>query len=580
MPKPPPPPRRGIDELLAEGLRLHQAGRAGEAAPLYRQVLDRQPEQPAANHLLGLVHLQRGEPEGAVRLISRAIRTHDRDPNSFTNLAVALNQLGRSREALIALDRALALNPRLPGALANRGIALKALGRHDEAAAAYRQALSLAPQDPGLHFNLGNLLLDDGDLQGAEVALREALRLRPWHAGAVNALSVVLEETNRLAEAAQLARDAVAALPAEPGFRYRLGRASSLLRQPAEAAAAFREAVRLQPDYGLAWNWLAETVRREREDDEVAAMRSLAANPAASSTERAFAGFALGRALADLGRHDDSIAAFAAANARWRETAGDAGAEIAALRRRIGQAAGFAALPPGRGFDGLAPIFVVGLPRSGKTTVETLLSANPGLVGVGEQRLLPRLVARATAIHGDRVETWPADAWRSLGADYAAGLAALIPAGCRPIDTLPPNFALVGFIRAALPRATIIHTTRQRGGHIVALFEKNVTGAGYAFTTSITDLVDYHALYLELMAAWRHALPGAVHDLDIGESASRHAAATALALPELAADILPESELRLDGGDPATAAANHREHLAAWRRAHPELFELPNPANS
>src|SRR5690606_27630015 len=150
-------------------------------------------------------------------------------------------------------------------------------------------------------------------LQTAESAFHNALDLRPWHTGAVVGLCMVYEETNRVADAETLSRQAIGAVPAEPQFHYRLGRALGLLRRPEEAAAAFRTAVRLRPDYGLAWCYLAESVRRDTEDHEVSAIRALAESSAISPDDRAFAGFALGRSLADLDRHDDSIAAFKAA---------------------------------------------------------------------------------------------------------------------------------------------------------------------------------------------------------------------------------------------------------------------------
>lgn len=588
MPKPtaPPrrpgalPPRRSIDELLAEGLRLHQSGRVADAAPLYRQVLDRMPDQPAANHLLGLVNLQQGKPEEAVLLISRAIRARGTDPQYFINLGVALNQLGRHAEAVEALDRALALNPRLPGALSNRGMALKGLGRHAEAAEAYRAAIALLPSEAGFHANLGNVLVEAGDLTAAEAAFQEALRLRPWHAVAVTGLCMVYEESNRVAEAEDLARQAVDAVRNEPQFHYRLGRSLGLLRRPEEAAAAFRAAVRLKPDYGLAWCYLAESTRRDSDDAEVAAIRALAESPAVAPDERAFAGFALGRSLADLDRHEESIAAFKAANALRRQISNDsADAEIAHLRRRIEQFAAWPESAEGGGYDEIAPVFVVGLPRSGKTTLESMLAASDSFAGVGEQRTMPRLVARARAEYGETLSRWPKSAWTGIGEAYAAELASLVPPGRRPVDTLPPNFALVGFILAAMPRAIILHTSRSRPDHLIALFEKYITGNGYAYSTAIPDLLAYHAAYRDLMVAWHRLSPHAILDVDIADSASIARVLGRLGLPETLASSRIDTEPRAGGWAPDRIAANRRAHLAAWQSAHPELFDEPVTAS-
>lgn len=574
------PPRRSIDELLAEGLRLHQSGRMAEAAPLYRQVLDRMPDQPAANHLLGLINLQQGKPDEAVRLISRAIRARGTDPQYFTNLAVALNQLGRYAEAVDALDRALALNPRLPGALSNRGMALKGLGRYEEAAQSYRAAIALQPSEPGMYGNLGNVLVEAGLTSEAEAAFDQARHLREWHPTAIGGLCTVYEETNRVADAEALARRAADAVPAEPLFQYRLGRALGLLRRPHEAAEALRTAVRLKSDYGVAWCYLAETVRRDSEDDEVSAIRALAESTAAAPDERAFAGFALGRALADLDRHEDSIAAFKAANALRRQISEESGeAEVAKLRVRIEQFRTWPVSAEGAGFVGVAPVFVVGLPRSGKTTAESLLAASESFVGVGEQRIMPRLVARATAELGEDLSRWPASTWTDIGEAYAREVAQLVPPGRRPVDTLPPNFALVGFILAALPRATVLHTTRSQPENLIALFEKYITGRGYAYSTAIPDLLAYHAAYRDLMDAWHRLLPDAILDLDVADSASKSRVLGHLGLPEALTSGHIETEPRTGDWPEERVADNRRAHLVAWQSAHPELFRTAgNPA--
>lgn len=573
------PPRRSIAEMLSEALQLHQSGRVGDAAPIYRQVLDRDPDQPAANHLLGLVHLQRGEAEDAVRLIRRAIRANSADPQYFTNLGVALNKLGRFVEAVEAFDRALALNPRLPGTLSNRGMALKGLGQHAASAASYRAAIDLHPVEPGIHGNLGNVLVEAGAFAEAEAAFRNAMRLQAWHPTSVGGLCMVFEETSRLEQAEALAREAVAAMPALPLFRYRLGRALSLLRRPEEAAEQFREAVRLKEDYGVAWYFLANSERRTEDDAELATLRALATAPGVAPEETVFANYALGRALADLGRHDESVAAFSAAHAARRQMSSErASDEIAGLRQRLEQ------FPePLRGdspgLSQAAPVFVVGLPRSGKTTVEMMLSATSGFQGVGEQRILPGLVAAALAEFGDRPAAWPATAWERIGADYARKAGSLVPAGIRPVDTFPPNFGLIGFILAALPRATIIHTRRNRPGQLVALLEKYVTGRGYAYTADIEGLAGYHEAYRALMARWHALYPQQIIDLDVADAAARQQFAGLLGLDPDVVDRQPETEPRANPWSPAEERNNRARQLAAWQRLHPGLAELSNPAN-
>jgi tetratricopeptide (TPR) repeat protein len=428
-----------------------------------------------------------------------------------------------------------------------------------------------------MHANLGNALVEAGDLHEAEIAFGGALQLRPWYPTAIGGLCMVYEETSRLAEAESLARQASAAVPDEPLFRYRHGRALFLLRRPLEAASELRAAIALKPDYGVAWCFLAETVRRDNEDAEFKSVQALTASVAVAAEERAFAGFALGRSLADLGRHDESVAAFKAANAISRQnTPGAAEAEVAGLRHRLLQFQEFPASAAGAGFADADPVFVVGLPRSGKTTIESILTRSDPFSGVGEQRIMPRLVATALARHGEDLSGWPAAAWTALGEAYASEVAALVPSGRRPVDTLPPNFALVGFIHAALPHATIIHTRRDRPDHLVALFEKYLTGGGYAYTTDIACLLAYHRAYTDLMANWHRLLPATIHDVDIADAASMSRLFARFALPAGQVTAPTETEPRTGDWPRSRIETNSREHLDAWRAAHPELFDASN----
>src|SRR5690606_35555232 len=98
-----------IDELMRQGLQLHQAGRIPEARALYEKVLQKQPSHPAANHLAGVAMLQLGDAAGAVPRLQQAVHVRGNDPDFLGNLGAALNAVGRPAEALAASDLSLQL---------------------------------------------------------------------------------------------------------------------------------------------------------------------------------------------------------------------------------------------------------------------------------------------------------------------------------------------------------------------------------------------------------------------------------------------------------------------------------------
>ena len=225
-----------LASLLQAAVGQHQAGNHAEAERLYRQVLARDPAQPDALHLLGVLAYQVGRADTAVPLIQRAIENRPSAPTFHLNL----------------------------------GNALLALGQVDDAVASYRQAAVLAPTDPEARYNLGNALIQHGDAEAGIAELRQAVRLRPDHVGAQYNLG------NALREAGQL-EDAVAAYSAvvrrQPDFvdaQTNLGTTLHALGRHDEAQVCFERVLAARPDDPAALVNLAEALREAGQLDAAA----------------------------------------------------------------------------------------------------------------------------------------------------------------------------------------------------------------------------------------------------------------------------------------------------------------------
>src|SRR5579863_5808101 len=174
-----------VSDLFQRGLSDHQAGRLQQAEAIYHQVLATEPTHADAQHLLGVIANQTGRNELAVDYIRRALRARE-DPVYFSNLGIALRNLGRLTEAEASCREALRLQPDYPEAHNNLGNALLDLGRPVEAEASYREALRLQPAFPEARNNLGTALLDLGRPAEAAASYREALQLQPDYPEARN----------------------------------------------------------------------------------------------------------------------------------------------------------------------------------------------------------------------------------------------------------------------------------------------------------------------------------------------------------------------------------------------------------
>jgi tetratricopeptide (TPR) repeat protein len=171
--------RDDTGDQLQAGLAFHRQGRFAEAERAYKAVLARDPGNPDALHLMGVLAIVAGRPDMAVDLISRALQAHPGHPGMLANRAAAYAALNAHAEALADWDQVLAADPRAAGAHQGRGIALTALGRFDEAAEAFTATAALNPASKAAHFNLGNVLRSLGRVDEAVAAYDGALGLDP-----------------------------------------------------------------------------------------------------------------------------------------------------------------------------------------------------------------------------------------------------------------------------------------------------------------------------------------------------------------------------------------------------------------
>lgn len=500
-----------IDELMRQGLQLHQAGRLIEAQAIYGKVLEKQPSHAAANHLLGLSLLQRGDAAGAVTRIQRAVHVRGNDPDYLANLGTALNSAGRPAEAVDAFDRALKLQPANAGALNNRAMALKAIGRHDEAVASYRAAIVAKPDEAGFHRNLGKALSELGDWHGAEDAYRLALELRPNFPNALTGLCNALEALQRVGEAVEVAATYAARFPAESEYARALGLAHRLAGNPAAAAAAYRAAIAANPADVEAHRMLGSIVTRKSEDAEVRAVESLLARPDLGDEQRAQLEFTLGTAFEDIGDEGRAAAHFARGNALIRKLRpfDINAARIAELKDW------FAGIDPPPLQPPTGPVFIVGLPRSGKTTLEGMLARHPDFFPAGE---LSVLGIRSSGVHQRGKDG--AEGAETLGKQYLAMAEALAPMR-RILDTMPNNFLLLGHLRLALPTARILHCTRDSAAHSTALQRKLFLQGGNEYTSDPADLAAYMTAYRDLMSFWHQRFPDFILDVDTADIAQQ-----------------------------------------------------------
>jgi protein O-GlcNAc transferase len=296
-----------VQQALDSALRHHDAGRLPEAEGLYHRILQADPNQPVALHLLGVIAHQVGKNDIAAELIGKALAVQPDYAEAHSNLGLTLHGLGRFDDAVASYRKALAIQPDFAGAHGNLGLALHGLGRFEDAVASYQKALAIQPDFAIAHNNLGNALENLGRRSEAVASYREALAINPNYANAYNNLGIAYKGLDEFGEAIASFQKALAIHPDYVEAQNNLGIAFKDLGRLDEALACYRKAVALKPDFGVAHFNLGNALSAlGRFDEAVTSFRgALAIKPD-------FAGGYnnLGSAFEKLGRPDEAAASY------------------------------------------------------------------------------------------------------------------------------------------------------------------------------------------------------------------------------------------------------------------------------
>ncbi len=323
-------------ETLQQAMALHRNGRLAEAEQAYHNVPESAPEAVDAIHLLGVIALQRGNPQGAVALIQRAIGIRGNVPAMHSNLGESLRTMGRNAEALAAFEKALQLDPKYHACRGNMALALSALGRHTEAEDALRQVLEAEPRNALAWNNLANVLRSAGKADDALAAAHRAVQLEPANPEFLSNLGQLLLEDGDFDDALVRLQNAVKLAPALAAARNNLGNVLRELGRLDEADQQYQEALRLRPELAITHNNMGQLCQQRQQYDAAIEwyQKSLQLDPRASRTLCNFAS-----ALAEVDRQGDAAQCYRTALAIDPKSA-EAHAGLASILKQRGDNAG------------------------------------------------------------------------------------------------------------------------------------------------------------------------------------------------------------------------------------------------
>jgi len=498
--------------------------------------------------------LNRGDWPQAQHLSMHLLREVPPHAGLYFVAGVAARELSQIPLALQCLERATRLNPSRADYLSQLARALASASMPREATEAADRAAELAPADP--------MTLDT--------------------------LAVVYNQVHAYEKATAMFRHAVEMAPGVASFRFNF---ATMLVFAGDVEGAEREleaCLAIDEKYWKAHLTLAQIRKHTAQSNHIPRLRDLLDRFGDDANAAMFLNLALFKETEDLSEYPVAFDYLVAAKASGRRMRAYDPATDAALFSAIQQAVPDAGADGG-GFDSGEPIFIIGLPRTGTTLVERIISSHPDVYSAGELQNFGVALKRASASQTQRmldIDTIKRSSrldWRALGEEYLSSTRPQTGRHPRFIDKLPHNFLYAGFIAKALPNAKLICLRRDPMDSCLSNFRQlfALSTPYYDYSFDLLDTGRYYVLFDQLMSHWRKVFPGRILEVDY-EALVDAQEANSRRLLEFCGLPWDDACLRFEENDAPVSTASaiqvrspiYRTAVKRWKRYEPQLQAL------
>jgi tetratricopeptide (TPR) repeat protein len=463
-----------VAPLLALATGFLRAGQPAEAIAPLRDAALLQPSNSIIQHDLGLACLEVGSIPDAIAAFQRAVAGDPRYTDAYFRLGIALEKHGEIAKAIVAYDHATELLPSLTEAWFRAGALVYTLGHLEEAIGCFRRAAATGGNSSFGRLGKARALLIEDRNQEAELVLRKTLARDPANAMAHDLLGNLLSEFGRFNEARECFERAIEIAPLLAGSYYDLVRCRGV-------------------------------TSNDDDDGLLQRMEAALATPGLEAAQLLRLHLAIGKAADDRGDYALAMQHFDTADAVRRGFGSfDSVAFSSEVDRLIARCTPeLMAQAPELGSRDATPVLIIGMPRSGTTLVEQIVSMHPGAGACGELNFWNE---RGAAWHRSDATGNQKPFLAKAAADYLRVLRTMAPKAARVTDKMPFNFLWAGLIHLALPRSVIIHCRRAAVDTALSIHQTHFNPT-LPFPTGGEELVLYYRCYQRLTDHWRNVLP-------------------------------------------------------------------------
>jgi tetratricopeptide (TPR) repeat protein len=505
------------------------AGDLNMAQENCRSILKTDPGNADAYHLLGVIAYKEGKADHAVELISKAIEKTPDNALYYNNLGNAYVELGNYEKAIASYSRAVGINHLFGEAHYNLGNALQNIDRPDEAISSYKKAIQCKPGLAQAYYKIGQSLKELNLMELAIAALKQAVKIQENFPKAYNLLGDSLLGEGRINEAEECFKRALHFKPGYTEAYLGLGNLYRITGEIEASLAMYRKVLQHNMAHHKAYYYISSMVNQRTvrpyysaEHQDVERIKQLLDGKNLQSNDLIYLHFALGEIYDNCDLPDEAFYHYQQGNQIKYDFTGY---NMPSAEKYVNEI--IKAFSPDfftgkklQGSSSEAPVFIVGLPRSGKSLTENLLADHNQVLKGGELIKLNSLIFVDLPVKLQKKKRFPYyindinnQVIVEIVREYEKVLSNIsADPGMRIINTLPDTVFCLGLIAVLFPHSRIIYCKRDALDNCLAIYCKYfANGNEYAF--DLKEIGFYYRLYERLMGYWLDVLPLAIHEV-------------------------------------------------------------------
>ena len=530
--------QKNVEAQIGKGLALQSLEQYPKSIQVFRTIQKTKPNDPRIFYHTGNTYQKMGHLDDAIVALKKSVALN---PNFFeaqNNLGHVFLDKGMYRDASIAFKNAIKIRPQSAGAHCNLGNALSSINTN-EAINAYNTSLAIEPKDMNVHVNLISLLIEKNLLHDIFQAFRKAIKINPKSYEVLNVLGEFFHQRKKYQAAIMLFEKALSSSPtsavslnnigismmqqgqigkamayfqqavkSDVNFAYAYANLGFIYQSQGDFTAAeknFKQAITKKTDYALAHRMAINLQRSKVKDPWIKQMLSAYQSANLKADDKAQICFALAVAYEKNSKFDIAAKYYEKANKHRYQALNydfrDDLKKFDAIKEIAGKISTIKFYP--KSHAPIIPIFIVGMPRSGTTLIESIISAHSNVFPGGELEhffeLADKIVSKSLVPESSTLQR--------IRDSYFKSLKKIAPHSKFITDKLPHNFMHVWLISLALPEAKIIDISRSAAAVCWSNYTNYFPGSSHGYSCNLSNLIEYHRLYAELMEFWRQKFP-------------------------------------------------------------------------